>query len=205
MKKTAKKSKAATAKSKVQRKKAPMKMASGRTGKAVDKEGDIINLILEDHRSLKELIKVMKDTDNDMEQRQQAFDDFAPLLVLHAKPEEQTLYVECKQDEELRTEGFEGDVEHQLADQMLEEIERTEDEDLWSARVKVLAELVEHHIQEEEGELLPDFRDHSELEDRVELGKRFIELKERYLALGGTDSPSEVELEEEEHHHHPGH
>lgn len=188
-------------------KKTAKKMTSSKSSKTFDKEGDIVNLILEDHRSLKELIKVMKDLDNDMDERQQAFEEFAPLLVLHAKPEEQTLYTACKQDEEMRTEGFEGDVEHQLADQMLEEIERTEDEDLWSARVKVLAELVEHHIQEEEGDLLPDFKKHSELEDRIQLGNRFIELKERYLALGGTDSPSEKELQEDHHrhHHHPGH
>jgi len=36
-----------------------------------------------------------------------------------------------------------------FADQLVEENMRTDDEDLWSARVKVLAELVEHHIEQE--------------------------------------------------------
>lgn len=141
---------------------------------------DIIDLILEDHVALKKLIKVLKDTDTDIGERYAAFGEFAPLLTLHAKPEEQTLYVDMKKDEEMRTEGFEGDVEHALADQLLQEAQATtDDEDLWSAKVKVLAELVEHHIEEEEEEMLPDYRKNSEKETRLELGEQYIQLKEQ--------------------------
>jgi hemerythrin superfamily protein len=107
---------------------------------------DIIQMIMVDHKPLKKLIKVMKDSDQSLSARQKAFEEFAPLLVAHAKPEEQVLYVYMRKDEDLREESFEGEVEHGLADQMLEEAKRTDDEDLWSAKVKVLAELVEHHI-----------------------------------------------------------
>ena len=145
---------------------------------------DIINLILEDHKPLKELIKVMKDSDKSTEERFAAFEEFAPTLIAHAKPEEEVLYVFMKKNEELREEGFEGDVEHQLADQLVEEIKRTQDEDLKGARIKVLAELVEHHIEEEEEELLPDFKENSESAERAQLGNRFLELKLQYLAAG---------------------
>jgi hemerythrin superfamily protein len=150
---------------------------------------DIVKLILEDHKPLKKLIKILKDSEkHDLDERQEAFEEFAPLLVNHSKPEEQSLYVFMKDEDELREEGFEGDVEHALADQLLEEIKRTDDEDLWSARVKVLAELVEHHIEEEESELLPDFKKHSEVEDRMELGANFLRLKSEIESEGGRDT-----------------
>ncbi|MBS1972288.1 MAG: hemerythrin domain-containing protein [Bdellovibrionales bacterium] len=164
-----------------------------------DKNSDIIDLILDDHRPLKDLIKVMKNVgQHDLEDRQEAFEKFARLLTLHAKPEERTMYDFMKGDEEIRELGFEGDVEHGLADQLVEEIKRTEDDDdLWSARVKVLADLVENHIEEEESDLLPNFRDHSELEDREELALKFLRLKDELNDLGGSDAPEEEIIEED--------
>ncbi len=160
-------------------------------------ETDIIKLILEDHKPLKELIEVLKDSEQSFLKRSAAFEEFAPLLVSHAKPEEESLYVFMKDDEELREDGFEGDVEHSLADQMIEEIKRTEDdEDLWSARVKVLAEMVEHHIEEEEEEMLPEVKKHSKIEDRARLGEQYLKLRAKYEAMGGEDAPHEKEIAE---------
>ncbi len=164
----------------------------------VDQAFDIIDLILEDHKPLKRLIKIMKDTDQDMRERMAAFGEFAPLLVTHAKPEEQTLYVKMKasQEEDVRVEGLEGDVEHMLADQLLEEIKRIEDKDQWTATVKVLAELVEHHIEEEESELLPDYKKDSEPAERLELGRKFLKLKSELEGQGSDDAPPEALVEE---------
>lgn len=148
------------------------------------RDGDIVELILEDHKPLKEYIKVMKDSDKSAKERFEAFQEFAPTLIAHAKPEEDVLYVRMKNSPELREMGFEGDVEHQLADQLVEEIKRTTDEDLRSARIKVLAELVEHHIEEEEEELLPEFKSEVELPERNKLGNKFMALKADYLAAG---------------------
>lgn len=155
---------------------------------------DIVNMIMEDHKPLKELIEVMKDTERDLDERADAFAEFAPMLIAHAKPEEQVLYNTMKQAAELREEGFEGDVEHSLADQMVEEIMRTEDDDLWSARVKVLAELVEHHIEEEETRLLPDFKKHSEESIRQRLGQEFLRLKTKIFEQGGLDTVNETTI-----------
>ncbi|MBC7370800.1 MAG: hemerythrin domain-containing protein [Bdellovibrionaceae bacterium] len=184
--------------------KANSKTTKKASAKSVEGQ-DIIKLILADHKPLKKLIKILKDSDKyDMNERQDAFEEFAPLLAIHAKPEEQTMYVFMKDEEELREEGFEGDVEHMLADQLIEEIKRTEDEDLWSARVKVLAEIVEHHIEEEEEELLPDFKKHSEPEQRAELGAEYLQLKGDLEESGGKDAPSEQsdDMEEEAHANH---
>lgn len=144
------------------------------------RSGDIIDLILFDHKPLKKLIKVMKNLDLAENERREAFDKFAPLLIAHAKPEEQILYAVMKNDKEIRVEAFEGEVEHELAEMMLQEAKAATDTDVWSAKVKVLAELVEHHIQEEEGDLLPDYRKSSEKQYRLELGQKYLDAKEQY-------------------------
>ena len=164
---------------------------------------DIVQIILEDHKPLKQLIKIMKDSEKSVLERAAAFEDFAPLLIAHAKPEEESLYVFMKKNEELREDGFEVDVEHVLADQMIEEIKRTDkDEDLWSARVKVLAELVEHHIEEEEEEMFPDFKKECDAEERAKLGEKYLKFKfqvEAELASkGGDDAPHEKDIQKQE-------
>lgn len=173
-----------------------MKQQETAPTKRTEAEADILNMILEDHKPLKQLIKILKDDEKDLNQRKAAFEEFAILLVTHAKPEEQTLYVAMKKNEDLRAEALEGDVEHGLADQLVEEIKRTEnDDDLWSARVKVLAELVEHHIEEEEEELIPDYRKQSSPAERMQLGQVFLKLKTELLEQGGVDSPEEATLQ----------
>lgn len=135
---------------------------------------DIINLILQDHKPLKDLIEVMKDEDVEYAEKKAAFMQFAPKLVAHAKPEEKTWYVNMKEENDMKVEGLEGDVEHALADQLCEELKHTDDKDMFMAKVKVLAELVEHHIEEEEEDMLPDFKKQSTIEERVELGIKYL-------------------------------
>lgn len=143
------------------------------------KSQDIIDLILIDHEPLKKLLKIMKNSDKDMEERWSAFQEFTPLLVAHAKAEEQVLYTFLKEENDMREEGFEGDVEHALAEQTLNEAKATDGDDLRSARIKVLAELVEHHIKEEEEDMLPDFKKNSTKEDRLRLGEEYLAHKDQ--------------------------
>ncbi len=153
--------------------------------RALEEDADIVEFILEDHKPLKQLIEVMKDTEkHSLEERFSAFEEFAPTLIAHAKPEEETLYNYMKKVDDLREHGFEGEAEHVLADQLVEEIKRTKDEDKKSAKIKVLAELVEHHIEEEEKTLLPDFKTKAGDKIKWQLGNQFMELKVKYLAAG---------------------
>jgi hemerythrin superfamily protein len=146
------------------------------------KNTDIIKLILRDHKPLKRLIRTMKSEEATLPQKKAAFKEFALALIAHAKPEEQTWYKEMKADKKLITEGLEGDVEHGLADQLVKELKRTTNNDMFKAKVKVLAELVEHHIEEEEEDMLPSFKHASKKEERQELGKKYESLRQKYLA-----------------------
>jgi hemerythrin-like domain-containing protein len=148
--------------------KASKNSSSKTTGtRAATANEDILKLILEDHKPLKKLIKV--------------FEEFAPLLIAHAKPEEQTLYVAMKEEDDMRVDGCEGDTEHAIADQLVGEIKAEKDADVWTAKAKVLAELVEHHIEEEEEEMFPEFKKKSDADERALLGAKYQELRQGLL------------------------
>ena len=185
-----KKSTAKKSPAKGRAKAAPARAKKARAQSAAQASDDIVKLILEDHKPLKRLIETLKDTEESFAKRQAAFEEFGARLIAHAKPEEQALYVYMKEGNELRTEGFEGDVEHMIADQLLQEAQATNDEDLWSAQVKVLAELVEHHIEEEEEEMLPEFKKEATDEERSMIGQKYLHLKSKYDTWTGKGEPA---------------
>jgi len=141
----------------------------------------IEKLILEDHKPLKKLIKIMKDEKSDYSEKKAAFDEFAPLLMAHAKAEEQALYSRLINEGDLREKGLEGQVEHNLADQMVTDSQKTHDEDVLGAKITVLAEMVEHHIEEEEDEILPEFKKKTDSDVRVEIGEEYLDLKDQII------------------------
>lgn len=157
---------------------------------------DLVSTILEDHKPLKELIEIMKDLETPFDDRKESFMEFAPLLLTHAKAEEKSLYkfLMHSAKSELKTEGFEGQEEHNLADLLTEEIKRTTDPDAMSARIKVIAELVEHHIQEEESEMLPKVQRAVDESDLFKLNDEYLRFMEELIAEGQDDAPSEKEL-----------
>lgn len=157
---------------------------------------DIVELILADHEPLKDLIEIMKDSEAELEEKQIAYEEFVPLLKVHAKAEEQALYTVLKDDEKQREHGFEGDVEHSLADLVAKMAKDADDEDVFCAQVKVLAELVEHHIEEEEQEVFPEFKKKSSAKERQSIGQEYIELKEQLDQENFEDQDDETELDE---------
>lgn len=158
-------------------------------------EENILDVIREDHKPLKELIEVMKDAERPFAERKQAFTEFAPLLITHAEAEEKALYEFMKTKKDLKMDAFEGDTEHMLADQLCEQIERVTDEDEMGAMIKVLAESVEHHIKEEENDMFPEIEKSVKPEQLVSLTKKYIEVQTEIIAAGQDNSPSEKDLQ----------
>ncbi len=142
---------------------------------------DIIELILKDHKPIKKMIEILKNDQAEYSEKRPAFDEFSSLLLSHAEPEQESLYARMKEEKSLREEAFEGDVEHALASQLIEEVKSTyEDQDLWMAKVKVLAELVEHHIEEEESEMLKQVKKQFDAETRYVIGQEYLNLRAEF-------------------------
>ena len=150
--------------------------AKGKSKKnTTTKPKDIIDLILKDHIPLKELIAVLKNPDTEFSTKHRAFNEFAPLFTSHAESEQKSLYSRMKDENALREEAFEGDVEHALATQLIDEVQNSmDDQDQWMAKVKVLAEIVEHHIDEEETEMFKKVKKEFDAETRYVMGQEYL-------------------------------
>jgi hemerythrin-like domain-containing protein len=157
------------------RKSAPARKAAPRK-KAV--KNDIVDIIYADHKPLKRLIKILT-SEKPIADKRRAYEEFAPLLLAHAKPEEQSMYAHMHEKEDLNGDAYEGETEHDIADQLMSDIASLEtgDEDEWEAKVKVLGELVEHHIEEEEEDMLPELKKELTDEERSHIGEEFLRLK----------------------------
>lgn len=140
----------------------------------------IVEAIKRDHDDLKKYISILKG-DETYSTKKAAFKPFTELLKSHSKSEEKVVYQLCLRFPDLREDTYEGYVEHGLADRMMKESVRIRDKDRWKAQVKVLAELVEHHIEEEESEFLPKLKKYIDAEERKEMADDFIRLRQRSL------------------------
>lgn len=149
--------------------------------KADPNSSEITALILKDHKPIKELLLILKDAEISIAKKRPVFEEFERVLTNHAKAEEESLYVYLKQEDELCVEGIEGDTEHKMAERLMNEVnESRDDEDTWMAKVKVLAEVVDHHVKEEEKEILKDVRKEFNLEKRNEIGELYSRLIREY-------------------------
>jgi|SRR6478735_1352064 len=117
----------------------------------------------------------------------EALKDLASALAAHMAIEHEFLYPESREvDEDAVLEAFE---EHAIAETALKRALALDPEDeSFDARVKVLKELIEHHVKEEEGELFPKVEKALELTELEALGKqmeaRFDQvLKKGYAAV----------------------
>lgn len=115
---------------------------------------DIFTRLEQDHKEMQTMMTQLSETFDE-----QMFTKLAQELVSHERAEEQVLYdaiVEEEPTHELVLEGFE---EHHVADLIMRELkENNQGTERWMAKFKVLRENIEHHIEEEEGEMFPAAR-----------------------------------------------
>ena len=111
---------------------------------------DAIALLKQDHRTVAELFGQFEKASGDGRKEKLAKQICLELSV-HATIEEEIFYPACegKVDEELLKEAY---VEHDGAKVLIAEIEAgsEQSDDFYDAKVKVLQEQIEHHVEEEE-------------------------------------------------------
>ena len=124
-----------------------------------------IDLLKQQHDQVEELFKKIE---NAKSGKEELFDQIADALAVHSAIEEQHFYPATKdvRTEELLHEAVE---EHLAVKRIIADLlEMEPDDPQFDAKMKVLKEQVEHHVEEEEKELFPKVRKmHSkdELED----------------------------------------
>lgn len=117
---------------------------------------NVLSLIKGQHKILKESIEVLKsDTKSDAE-KQKHLKKFITTLKMHSEAEEDTLYDVMMEASAGAMEVYEAEEEHNVAKTLIYELENMSYPTQWNneiaAKAKVLGEMVEHHIEEEEDE-----------------------------------------------------
>jgi len=80
-------------------------------------------------------------------------------LTAHSKAEEKVFYKRLEDEESVRDTVLEGYEEHKVVVKVLSDMAKTTDDDeKFAAKLAVLKESVEHHVQEEEGALFDGAR-----------------------------------------------
>ena len=110
---------------------------------------DAIALLKDDHRTVEELFAKYEKARGDDKKRDLA-NEICLELTVHAMIEEEVFYPACegKVEEDLLSESY---VEHDGAKVLIGELlAGTPDDEYFDAKVKVLQEQIEHHVEEEE-------------------------------------------------------
>lgn len=148
--------------------------------------GDVIDLILEDHRLFETLMREMRDSSAD---RAAARDAFAAVLVAHGEAEEQQVYPRLRRKDAIDAEEAEhGEEEHaEINEALLALMEcRGTDTQKFDDAVEQLNEVLQHHITEEELTILNPAREEVSERDRQALGAAFLQIRGRHLDAGVT-------------------
>jgi hemerythrin-like domain-containing protein len=124
-------------------------------GRVAPPPNDPVEMLERDHRRLEEMLKEGEETTaRASKRRREVLERLAAALVAHERMEEKVLYPALKRHSEAREIVLEGYQEHHVADVLVKELRRMPpDDERWGAKFKVLKENIEHHIEEEEGEM----------------------------------------------------
>ncbi len=142
---------------------------------------DVRSLLHEDHEQISALTEEMS-SDESRQKRVRAFNQLKPLLTAHARAEEQAVYmplVNLRGSPASRADGNEGFVEHSLVDVLMERLSKTNlaATDAWKAHAKVLHEILDHHIKEEERGIFEELGEHFNDEQLDGMGSDFTARK----------------------------
>jgi|GEM_PF-202268 short-subunit dehydrogenase len=119
-------------------------------------EGDVIDLLMADHRKVEGLFEEFENSRTKI-QRRKLLEKIITELSLHASAEEKHVYpAYMQEDEDMTQEAIE---EHHVVKMVLKELSSFDgSEENVKAKVKVLSEMVQHHVEEEESEMFPEMQ-----------------------------------------------
>lgn len=143
-----------------------------------------LELLKEDHRKVKKLLDQVESTTERAEKtRTELFDKIKSELEIHEAIEEEIFYPALKEHPKAKELVLEAYEEHNVVEKLLGELESVSvEEERWAAVAKVMKENIEHHIEEEEGELFPKAKQALEEDELRELGERMEARKKQLQA-----------------------
>ena len=143
----------------------------------------IFDIIKSDHKVVMELFEQLEASAD--EEKIHLIEKVVQELLLHTIAEEEVLYKRLRASDELRDDILAAEVEHSLIERLANEImSSSPDDELCDARLMVLRELLEHHVEEEEQELLPAAQSVIDAAEAESLGEEMLARKAALEAEG---------------------
>jgi hemerythrin superfamily protein len=147
-----------------------------RPGDDADLQTDILATLKKEHDEVKELLSKLQKSESASE-RKNLVQQIKAALVPHTKAEEKVVYdaVIALRDKDARIDGHEGYLEHEWASKTLVRLESIENATSpeHHATGKVLKDLVEHHIEEEESAVWRDVKENFSPDQRQQMNRAF--------------------------------
>jgi len=141
----------------------------------------VVDTLKDDHKKVKGLFKEFSRSDS-MQEKFELGNTITRELTIHSKLEEEIVYKAVKSLTNEQGAILEGYEEHFIVDSLILEIRSfTSVDETYQAKMKVLTDLVEHHIKEEEHSILPKVKDYPEQDELTE------EFNERRDGLQATE------------------
>jgi hemerythrin-like domain-containing protein len=145
---------------------------------------DALAMLKDDHDKVKKMLSDLDETTDRAEKtRTELFEHLVQALTIHETVEEEILYPALKEYAKTKDITLEAYEEHNVVDTVMAEIDQLPyDDERWGAKLTVMKENLEHHVEEEEGEMFAQCRqvfDDDELDD---LGARMSARKDELEA-----------------------
>jgi hemerythrin-like domain-containing protein len=145
-------------------------------------ETDLLDTLKKEHDEVKALLSDLQEAEAPG-QRKSLVQKLKLALVPHTKAEQKVLYdaIIAVRDKDVQVDGYEGYLEHDLAAKTLEKLGGIANaaSPEHKAAAKVLKELVEHHIKEEESNVWSDAKDNFSDEQRQQMNVAYLAAKTR--------------------------
>lgn len=138
-----------------------------------------LNTLHDEHEMVKGLFQKIEAADTDPA-KEKLFSQLRHELMPHMKGEEKYFYPALKEKKDYKEDVLEAVEEHHAARLILNELEdMSPDEDHWDAKLSVLKEMIEHHIEEEEEKIFKEAREALSEERMKKIAESFESEKSR--------------------------
>ncbi|HET9757712.1 MAG TPA: hemerythrin domain-containing protein [Candidatus Limnocylindrales bacterium] len=138
-----------------------------------------LTLLENDHKKMRKLLEELESTtERGIRTREELYSTIKGELLVHEAIEEEIFYPALKEHPKAEDIVLEGYEEHHVVDVVMAELEGLPvDHESWGAKAKVMKENVEHHMEEEEGEMFKQARSVFDADELDELGERMAARK----------------------------
>jgi len=140
---------------------------------------DALSLLKSDHDTVKKLLDELgSTTERGVKTRTELFATIKGEMTVHEIIEEEIFYPELKAHPKAQDIVLEGYEEHHVVDLLMGELEELPvDDEAWGPKALVMKENIEHHIEEEEGDMFKKAREVFDTAELERLGERMAERK----------------------------